>query len=108
MPGALVVVGFGRFPVFVLWVLRVCLGRWWVLFVSPSVVLCVFLVCFCVASDWLVSSWQRPPLVLPAPSVGPLGRSGPVSFLLVPPSGYLVVSCDGPVVMPGGVECSNV
>ena len=28
---------------------------------SPSVVLCVFLVCFCVASDWLVSSWQRPP-----------------------------------------------
>ena len=56
-------------------------------------------VLFGVASDWLVSSWQRPPLVLPAPSVGPLGPSGPVSFL-VPPSGYLVVSCDGPVVMP--------
>ena len=31
------------------------------LFVSPSVVLCVFLVCFGVAPDWLVSSWQRPP-----------------------------------------------
>ena len=81
-------------------VLRVCLGLWWMLFVSPSVVLCVFLVLFGVASDWLVSSWLRPPLVLPAPSVGPLGPSGPVSFLLVPPSGYLVVSCDGPVVMP--------
>ena len=74
----------------------------------PSVVLCVFLVLFGVASDWLGSSLQRsPPLVLPAPSVGPLGLSGPVSFLLVPPSGYLVVSCDGPVVMPGGMECCD-
>ena len=45
-------------------------------------VVCFFLCCFVrfflfvlfgVASAWLVSSWQRPPLVLPAPSVGPLG-----------------------------------
>ena len=45
---------------------------------------------------------------LPAPSVSPLELSGPVSFLLVPPSKHLVVSYDGPVVMPGGVECCDV
>ena len=54
--------------------------------------LCAFLLLLCgVASVWPVLSWLRPPLVLPSPSVGPLVPSGPVSVLLVPPSGYLVV-----------------
>ena len=71
-------------------------------------VVCFFLCCFvrfclCCLGLLRIGSFPPgsvPPLVLPAPSVGPLGPSGPVSFLLVPPSGYLVVSCDGPVVMP--------
>ena len=81
-------------------VLRVCLGLGGCCFFLPLLLCAFLLVFFGVASDWLVFSWLRPPLVLPTPSVGPLAPSGPVSVLLVPPSGYLVVSCDGPVVMP--------
>ena len=45
-----------------------------------------------------------PVLSLFSPFPSPLGCllvfSGPVILLLVPPSGYLVVSCNGPVVIP--------
>ena len=88
------------FPVGVLWCCGFVLAFGGCCFFL-SLLLCAFLlVFFGVASDWLAFSWLRPPLVLPTPSVGPLAPSGPVSVLLVPPSGYLVVSCDGPVVMP--------
>ena len=67
---------------------------------SPSVGLCVFLVLFGVASDKLVSSWQRPP---PRPA-RPLGWSLGAFWSSQPSAGsslgYQVVSCDGPVVMP--------
>ena len=52
VPGVSVVVSFGRFPVIVLWCC-VCDLAFGGLFVSPSVILCVFLVLFGVASDWL-------------------------------------------------------
>ena len=69
-------------------------GSCWplVVVVFPPRLLCSFLLLLCgVASVWPVLSWLRPLPVLPSPSVGPLVPSGPVSVLLVPPSGYLVV-----------------
>ena len=52
----------------------------------------LFLLCCEVAPPrWLLSPSP--------PSVVPLRRPGPVS-VLVPPSGYLVASCDGPVALP--------
>ena len=89
MPGASVVVWFGPFPVCPV-VLRVCLGlRRCCLCCSVRFFLCCLLL-------RLVSFWQRSPLVLGCP----LGLSGQVSFLLVPPSGYLIVSCNA----HGGME----
>ena len=64
---------------------------------------CVVWGCFGLARFLLAASPPRPARL----SVGPLGLSGPVSFLLVPLSGYLVVSCDGPVAMPGSMESCN-
>jgi len=104
----LVVVGLVHLPVFLLVLACVTWPLVGVVCVSLCCSVrfsCLFLCCFGLACFLLAAS---PLLVRPAPLVGPLALSGPVSFLLVPPSGYLVVSCDGPVVMPGGVECSNV
>ena len=56
---------------------------------------CVVWGCFGLARFLLAAS---PPLVLPAPSVWSLGAFWSVSA--GPSLGYLVVSCDGPVVMP--------
>ena len=67
----------------------------------PSSGCCLFLpLLVCAFLFVLFGAGSVSPIVLPAPSVGPLGPSGPVSFLLVPPSRHLVVSCNGPVVMP--------
>ena len=72
----------------------------------PPLVLRGFLVCcFCCAV-----SGSPPPLAvvsLPPPSVVPLRRPGPVT-VLVPPSGYLVASCDGPVALPICEEMSDI
>ena len=59
----------------------------------PPLVLLGFLFCCDVAPlpRWLLSPCP--------PSVVPLRRPGPVT-VLVPPSGYLVASCDGPVALP--------
>ena len=59
--------------------------------VSSSVALLVFAFGVWGASAWLALSLLRSTPALPAPSVSPLVPSGPVSVLLVPPSGYLVV-----------------
>ena len=52
--------------------------------------------CFCCAVGG-----SPPPLTVVSlpPSVVPLRRPGPVT-VLVPPSGYLVASCDGSVALP--------
>ena len=105
---------FSLFP-FLLWLLCVVFGLWvflpaflrlsslWPLCAASCVVgllppLFVWFVCcwFCCVVRWL-----PPPLVVASlpPSVVPLRRPGPVS-VLVPPSGYLVASCDGPVALP--------
>ena len=66
----------------------------------PPLVLWGFLVCcFCCAVGG-----SPPPLTVVSlpPSVVPLRRPGPVT-VLVPPSGYLVASCDGPVALMLGV-----
>ena len=54
-----------------------------------------------VASFVVLCGGSPRPLVVASlpPSVVPLRRPGPVS-VLVPPSGYLVASCDGPVALP--------
>ena len=74
-----------------LWCFCGAAGSCWPLVVvvfSSSVALLVFAFvgwgCFGLARSLL-----RSPSVLPAPSVGPLVPFGPVSVLLVPPSGYL-------------------
>ena len=61
-----------------------------------------FLVCsFCCA----VGGSPPPlPVVSLPPSVVPLRRPGPVT-VLVPPSGGLVASCDGPVALPSCLGC---
>ena len=46
------------------------------------------------------------PVVASPPVVGPLWRPGPV-FMLVPPSGYLVASCDGLVALPSCWGCGG-
>ena len=67
-------------------------GGLWLLLLSLPRLLCSSLLLVCgVASAWLALSLLRSPPALPAPSVSPLVPSGPVSALLVPPSGYLVV-----------------
>ena len=85
---------------------------------AGSSVLCFFCWCFylrfcgcllfglCVPPlvfwGFLVCCWRLPSpadCCLPPPSVVPLWRPGPVT-VLVPPSGYLVPSCDGPVALP--------
>ena len=81
--------GYGLFT-FVLWCCVCVLALDGVV----CVVLCVFFLCCLLLR--LVSFWQRSPLVLGCP----LGLSGQVSFLLVPPSGYLIVSCNA----HGGME----
>ena len=71
-------------------VLRVPVGLW-LLWLSLPRLLCSSLLLVCeVASAWLALSWLRSPPALPAP-VSPLVPSGPVSVLLVPPSGYATV-----------------
>ena len=70
---------------------RVPVGLWLLLLSFPRL-FCSSLLLVCgVASAWLALSLLRSPPALPAPSVSPLVPSGPVSALLVPPSGYLVV-----------------
>ena len=108
VPGASVVVRFGRFPVFVWWCCVCDLAFGGCCLCLPLLFCAFFLFVVGLLRIGLFPPGSVPPLVLPASSVGPLGLSGPVSFLLVPLSGYLVVSCDGPVVMPGGVECCDV
>ena len=72
-------------------VLRVPVGLWLLLLSLPRL-LCSSLLLVCgVAAAWLALSLLCSPAALPAPSVSPLVPSGPVSVLLVPPSGYLVV-----------------
>ena len=83
-----------------------CLFLWPMCLCWPaSVVLLVSVLAVLVLLSCLLL-WQRLPPFPPAPSAVPL-CSGPVSYLLVPPSGYLVVSCDGPVAMPCGLECRD-
>ena len=55
---------------------------------------------------WLLSAPLPCRLLLPPPVVGPLWRPGPV-FMLVPPSGYLVASCDGLVALPSCWGCGG-
>ena len=90
VPGASVVVWFGRFPVVVLWccVCVLAFGGCWLCL--PLLFCAFFLCCLGLLRIGSFPPGSVPPLVLPAPSVGPLGLSGPVSFLLVPPSGYLL------------------
>ena len=106
-PCPLFVFGLLRFVPLLLWLLCVVFFCWCfclrfcgcLLFglCVPPLVLWGFLVCcFCCAVGG-----SPPPLAVVSlpPSVVPLWRPGPVT-VLVPPSGYLVASCDGPVALP--------
>ena len=59
--------------------------------VFPWLLCSALLLVFGVGPAWPALSLHRSPPALPAPLVSPLVPSGPVSALLVPPSGYLVV-----------------
>ena len=57
----------------------------------PWLLCSALLLVFGVGPAWPALPVLRSPPALPAPLVSPLVPSGPVSALLVPPSGYLVV-----------------
>ena len=86
------------------WLLRCCICTLFLWWVYPSSCAVVTLPASPPLSLWLrFPSFPARPLL-----VAPLGLSGPArlpEILLVPPSGYLVVSYDGPVAMPYGLEC---
>ena len=95
-----------------------CLGPFvCVSVVCPSLLACLPLLCTCLLcglcvppplhlGSLLCGLWYlwSPPFL--PPSVVSVWRPGPVIFiLLVPPSGYLVASCDGLVALPYCLEC---
>ena len=68
----------------------------------PSLLFGLLVAGFVVLCGGSPARWLLPP----PSSVVSLRRPGPVS-VLVPPSGYLVASCDGPVALPFCLGCGG-